>query len=531
MKPNLTLSSLCVAATVLAGCSGGGGGTPAAAGGDVVDGGTFTMAMAADPGNLDPQLSAVSALFQVTQFAYDPLLGIDPASGEIKSGLATAWKVDAKTVTLTLADPITCSDGSRFVATDAAGNINYVADPKNKSPFLGTYLPAGAKATGDDATRTVTITLAGPAPFVLNGLANLPVVCAAGMRNRTSLQSHTIGTGPYQLTEAVPSDHYTYTIRQGYTWGPGGASTSTTGLPDTIVVKIVQNETTAANLLLSGAVNAAQILGPDTERLAKAGLFASDSTGLIGEAWYNHAASRPTANIDVRRALTQALDLTQLQKVLTSGRGSPPTTFAATEPVACPGKLAAGALPAHDVDAAGRLLDNAGWRKGADGVRAKAGAPLALTFVHDATLGPGGSAAAELAVQQWKALGVQVTSKSQSSTATSETLFSTGDWDIAWEPLNVSSPDQLVPFMSGPAAPNGTNFAGIRNAAYEAGVAKATAMAGTSGCATWLDAESHLVSDADVIPFANNVVKTFGKRAKFDTAGLIIPTSIRMLGR
>lgn len=530
MKPTLPLVSLCAAATVLAGCSGGGTG-PAAAAGDVVDGGTFTLALGADPGNLDPQLSAVSALFQVTQFGYDPLLGIDPRSGEIKSGLATAWKMAGRTVSLTLADGITCSDGSPFTAADAAANINYVADVKNKSPFLGTYLPAGARATGDAASRTVTIALAGPAPFALAGLASLPMVCAAGLTDRAALRNHTLGTGPYQLTEAVPSDHYTYTLRPGYRWGPGGASTDTAGLPDTVVVKIVQNETTAANLLLSGGVNAAQITGPDADRLTKAGLFASPSTGLLGEQWFNHAAGRPTADPGVRRALTQALDLAQLQKVLTSGKGSPPTTFATTEPVACPGQLPAGTLPAHDVDAAGRLLDAAGWRRGPDGVRSKAGAPLSLTFIHDSTLGPGGTAAAELAVQQWKALGVQVSSKSQTSTATSETLFSTGDWDVAWEPLNVNSPDQLVPFMSGPAAPDGTNFAGIHNAAYEAGVAKATALPGTSGCATWLAAEAHLVSDVDVIPFANNVVKTFGKRARFVTAGLVVPTSIRMLGR
>jgi peptide/nickel transport system substrate-binding protein len=528
VKAIVIFGGMCVAATMVAGCSGGAKGASAGAG-DVVDGGTFTMAMSADPGNLDPQSSAVSALFQVTQLAYDSLLGVDPVSGEIKSGLASAWKVDGNTVTLTLGSGVSCSDGTPFTAADAAANVNYVADPKNKSPFLGTYLPAGAKAAG--AGSTLTITLAGPAPFVLDGLGNLPMVCAAGMKDRASLRDHTAGTGPYQLSEAVPGDHYTYQIRRGYTWGPAGASTDTAGMPDTIVVKIVQNQSTSANLLLSGGLNAAQITGPDAERLTKVGLFASPTTGLLGEMWFNHAAARPTADPNVRRALAQAVDLDQLQKVLTSGKGSAPTTLATIAPVACPGKLPAGALPAHDTSAAGQLLDQAGWTKGADGVRAKNGRKLALTFLYDTSLGPGGAAAAELASQQWKALGVAATGRAQSSTEASQTLFSTGDWDIAWEPVNVSSPDQLVPFLSGPSAPNGTNFAGIHNAAYEAGVKKATAMSGTSGCPTWLSAEAHLFTDVDVVPFANNVVNTFGKKAKFETVGQIIPTSIRMLGR
>ena len=102
----------------------------------------------------------------------------------------------------------------------------------------------------------MTITLAAPAPFVLNGLASLPMVCDAGMADRKSLDDSTAGTGPYVLTEAVPGDHYTYEIRDGYTWGPNGATTAEQGMPDTVVMKIVENESTTANLLASGEINA-----------------------------------------------------------------------------------------------------------------------------------------------------------------------------------------------------------------------------------------------------------------------------------
>ena len=365
----ITLGTLgvLVAGIALAGCGGGSDsdnssnspGSNSSGGGDseYVDGATFTMAIAGDPGKLDPQSSASSQLFAVNQLAYDTLVSVDAATGEIQSQLATAWAVDGTTVTLTLADGVTCSDGSDFTATAAAANITYVGDPKNKSAYLGTFLPVGATATADDAAGTVTITLEQPAPFVLNGLASLPMVCESGMADRKSLAAATDGTGPYELTEAAPGDHYTYQVRDGYTWGPNGATTDEKGLPATVVMKVIQNESTSANLLLSGDINAATIQGPDAKRLEGADLFSTSTPALMGEQWYNHNSGHETSDAAVRMALTQALDLGELASVATAGAGTPATTLAAIEPVSCPGDSVSGSLPAQDVDAAKAVLD------------------------------------------------------------------------------------------------------------------------------------------------------------------------------
>jgi peptide/nickel transport system substrate-binding protein len=519
---------LALAAAALTGCGGASNNKGKAA---VVDGGTFTLGLSSDPGDLDPQMGAGTTLFTVTQFAYDPLVSVDGKTGEIRSALAKSWQVHGTSVTLTLADGITCSDGTRLTASDVADNIDFVADPKNKSPFLGTFLPAGATAKGDDTTRVVTLKLAQPAPFVLNGLSSLPIVCPKGMAGRSSLKTATAGTGPYKLIEAAPGDHYTYAIRDGYTWGPNGATTATKGLPKTVVIKVVENETTAANLLLSGGLNAAQITGPDANRLEKAGLYAAKTPALVGEQWYNHGAGRVTGDPRVRKALTQALDLAQLRKVLTSGHGTAATMLAANEPVACPGDSVSRALPAGDPQAANALLDEAGWTKGGDGRRTKGGKPLALTLLYQNNNGSGGDAAAELAVRQWKAIGVEATAHSQNETTLTSTIFGAGNWDVAWVPLNVSTPDQLVPFLSGPAAPKGNNFAAISDPDYDRAVRSAMAIQGSAGCRDWLAAESGLIAKADVVPFASNIVRTFGKAAEFQTPGQFVPTSIRMLAK
>ena len=140
------------------------------------------MALSSDPGNLDPQMAAGSALFTMSQLAYDSLVSVNAESGAIESQLATDWKVDGTKVSFTLTDGSHLCGRQRATPTVVADNIAFVADPKNQSPFLGTFLPVGAKAMADDAAGTVTLKLAAPAPFVLNGLASLPIVCQAGHR-------------------------------------------------------------------------------------------------------------------------------------------------------------------------------------------------------------------------------------------------------------------------------------------------------------------------------------------------------------
>lgn len=520
--------SLSVAAVGLAACGGDdGSGDGPGGGGDFVDGGAFTMAMANDPGALDPHSGVASGLLQASRFAYDSLVGIN-ADGEVVSQLASSWDVEGTTATMEIQDGITCSDGSEFTAETAAANLTYVGDPKNKSPFLGVFVPVGAEASAEGST--LTLELAGPTPFLYEGLANLPMVCQSGLDDRDSLKDATAGTGPFVLEEVVPGDSYTYAVREGYTWGPDGASTDEAGTPATVTLRIIANETTAANELLAGTLNAAQIIGADSERLEGADLFHTETPALNGEQWHNHAEGHVTSDPAVRTALTQAVDLEELQNVITSGTGETPSQLAVVPPSGCPGGSTA-ALPGHDADAAAAALDEAGWVAGDDGVREKDGEPLAVTFLYDATLGAGGRAAAELAAEAWTDLGVDVEAQELPQAQMQEIMFGTGEWDVVWEPININTPDQLVPFLSGPGvADGGTNFAAIDNADYQAAVETAMTKQGAESCEDWMAAEEALFATADVVPFANQLFKTFGNKAEFTVTGSVDPTSIRMLG-
>jgi peptide/nickel transport system substrate-binding protein len=529
MRPARSSAILALSlAFTLTACGEGAEESPSSSPDTYADGKTFTLAMGTDPGALDPQASPVSAALQLGRFAYDSLVTVN-GDGEVEPNLATSWEVDGTTVTFEIGEDITCSDGSAFTAQTVVDNLDYVGNPKNESPFLGVFVPAGAKASASGST--VTLELAGPSPFVLNGLSNLLLVCDAGLKDRDSLAKSSSGTGPYTLEEAAPGDHYSYAVREDYAWGPGGATTSETGTPAAIEAKVVTNETTAANQLTSGEINAAGIIGPDAARLAAADIDAETTALITGEQWYNHAEGRPAADPAVRTALTQVLELAELQKVITSGTGEPATGLAILEPQACPGDTVSGNLPETDTDAAAAALEGAGWAKDSDGVYAKDGEKLAVTFLHDTALGSGGAAAAELAVKAWQDFGVEVSAKAATTAELEPILFGSGDWDIAWEPINVGSPDQLVPFLSGPGiADGGTNFSGIENADYTSSVEAAMAKTGAEGCDDWAAAETALFQAADVVPFANNVTQTFHKGADLVVTDVIVPTSIRMQG-
>ena len=349
------------------------------------------------------------------------------------------------------------------------------------------------------------------------------------MADRDLLKQGADGTGMFTLTEAVANDHYTLTRRKDYAWGLGDWKTDQVGLPDTVVLRVVNNETTAANLLLNKEANVSVIAGPERQRLAAQNLFKREIVAPLGLLWFNQKAGLPTADEAVRRALVQALDLTELGQVVTSGAGTPSTGLVASGP--CGQNTVGANLPAKDVEAAKSALDAAGWAAGGDGIRTKGGQRLTVEVYVPTSVGPGTQAGSELAQQKWKDIGVEVTLKSVSDAEVGQLIVGgQGSWGATVLPLTVQVPTQLVPFLSGPTPPDGVNFASINNADYTSNVAAASEVAGTGGCDKWAAAESALFKKVDLVPFVNSAVPIFGSGAQFEMSqAALAPSSIRML--
>jgi peptide/nickel transport system substrate-binding protein len=320
-----------------------------------------------------------------------------------------------------------------------------------------------------------------------------------------------IGSGPYRLTQAVSGDHYTFQVRKGYHWGSAGGTTAK--LPAKVVFKIVSNETTTANLLLSHGVNIATIVGPDRTRLNKAKLFKVVTAATPNEIWFNQNNGHPAANAGIRRALVQAMRLSQIGNVITSGRGVPIRTLTSQAFTPCAGNSVKGSVPAYNPNAA----------------RTGLASHPAIRVVYPSDFGGSITPAMELLQQQLSAAGARVTLVGGTTTELSAALFGTGNWDVVFAPITLANPSQLVGLVSGPSPPNGANFGGIDNGTYKSLSTAALGKFGNAACRDWIRAESALMRNADVAPTNVLTTASYGSRARFslDVAG-IIPTSIRL---
>ncbi|MFJ3788343.1 ABC transporter substrate-binding protein [Kitasatospora sp. NPDC090091] len=519
--PVALAATLTASAVALSGC---GGVATSSTTTPLVDHGTVRIAESGETPSFDPY-----STFGASQarYAYDSLVNVDP-DGTVVSGLASSWQATATTATFTLRPDVTCSDGTPLTVSAVARALDYAGDPAHQLAGARTVLPnVPFTASADDRAGTVSATTTAPFPFLTRTLGLLPIVCPAGLDRPEALDRATRGTGPYVLTRYSPGGPYEFTVREGYTWGPAGATTAAPGLPARIVLSVVPQASTAANLLLTGGVHIASVNGPDRVRLAGHGLATTDVATVVGLTFFNQRPGRPLADPALRRALVSALDRQGLANVAVGGTGRPATDFGA-EGAVCHADLAAANLPAQD---AAEALRAAGWTRGPDGRLTRDGAALRLRLITSPDLGPTLPPAAELMARTWTALGADVTLVTESLPALVNAMYRTGDFDVvAGSTPGFALPAGFVPFFSGPTPAQGLNFAGVSNSEYDALVAQALREPDTAGCGTWNRAAAALLRSADALPIADGRSTVYGYRTTFATTfgGQLVPTSIRL---
>ncbi|NYE18381.1 ABC transporter substrate-binding protein [Microbacterium immunditiarum] len=527
------LSVALVTPLALAGCSTGTPSGNSGASDDFAIDGTFSVAIAQDPGDLNPLLTNLVAAQVVNAFAYESLVFVDPETSEMQPLLAESWEeVSPTEVNFTIKDGITCSDGSEFTAETAAANFNWIVDEANGSPLRDSIIPSSAVATAEG--NVVTVEVPEPKPFLLNNLGGQAMVCDAGLEDPSSVSAASNGTGLFEITEVVANDHVTLTRRDGYSWGPEGFATSDTpGAPKTVTVKVVTDASTTANLLLSKGLNAAVVSGADEARLAD--LDYKSSPNLSGELIFNHLAGVSTADVEVRTALTQAADLDSFTDIITGGKGERATSLITVEPKTCAYDSIADRLPEYDEDAAAATLEDAGWAKNADGVYERDGQPLHVTLVYNNTTDTV-SAASEYLATQWENLGVEVELKGGDQGFLVGSTFAASDpsgWNVSVG-LNLQSntPEIFIPYLSGPTIPEGTNFPSIDNQEYVDLTAEASLEVGDAACDLWKQAEQALFDAVDIIPVSVTPYKMYFNGATSlvaPVAGILPAGAIRVL--
>ena len=493
-------------------------------------GGTFTLAISADPGSLSPLTSGTRSIAsQVVAYAYDSLVATT-ASGEIVPNIASTWNLDASKVTFQINPDVRCDDGKPLKPSDIAANFEWMKDPKNESGQIGLTMPdRDFTVTADDPAGTLTLELAKPFGFLLRAVSEIPIACGSGMADPAGMEQATHGSGPFGLVSSKPGSEYVFEARKGYTWGPDGASTDAPGFPAKLHLKVVANDTTAANQLLTGELNAASVSEADRDRVKAQGLFVANNFMTNGQLFFNQNTGHAVADQDVRLALVEALERDEIMKVTTGGAGMRPVQLAVNAPRGCAGDSLEGNDPPYDLDVARARLDALGWAVGPDGIRIKDGKKFKLVYLMQTDHAASVVAGEELVAKQWRDnLGIEVEMRAKTDASIIDAIFNTDDWDVSWISANSTLPSRIKPFVSGAApADGGSNFSRIQNGEYDALAAQAAVTPGEEGCALWLRAEGALIRDADIVQLAMSPTTVFGHKAEFDA--ILSPTSFRLL--
>ncbi|WP_190107649.1 ABC transporter substrate-binding protein [Streptomyces cinnamoneus] len=347
----------------VAGCSAPGGGGGAGAKDSLVVG------LANEPETLSPLLGYGK---DGNSKIFDGLLRRDAAMKLQPALAAELPKVtdDGRTYTYKLRQGVTFSDGKPFSAKDVVFTYRTILDEKTNNAAKG-ELDAIDKVTaeGDD---TVVFALKYPyAPFAERTVLPIaPEHAAKGQDvNTGSFNTAPIGTGPYVLTGWSKGEKLTFKANPTYWRGEPKVKKLT--------MAIIKDDDVRATRLRSGDLDGA-ILPPN---LAKGFKGDKGKLTLTAKTTDFRGVTLPTAHkvtgdTAVRRALDLAVDRKAMVDKLLEGAGR-----AGYGPVPTDSEwFARGTERPHDLAKAKKLLDDAGWRPGGDGIREKDGERASFTL-------------------------------------------------------------------------------------------------------------------------------------------------------
>lgn len=504
-------------ALLLTACGGSGGTTSS----------TLNLPLQGTPGTLNPALAFGQAL-RIGAFLYDTLVNLDPETGEVLSGIAESWETTPTGATFTIQEGVMCTDGHELAASDIARYFEYIADPDTNAPYITGYFASGPyTVTADDATRTFTIDEGEtPYPFLLPGLGQVPIVCPGGLDDPESLTNGAVGTGPYELTAVTPDVRYSLTIRDGYTWGPDGATTAEPGMPQTIESEVFADPNALINQLLSGEIDVMTGGGAEFERIEDQAGFASKSLNIMTEYFFfNQRPELVFGDPAVRKALSIAVDREVWGQTLVGDYFEVADSMITGLPEFCVDPETQAAVPTGTIGDAEALLDGAGWVEGADGIRTKDGAPLAVTVAGV----DGQRNVLEYLQSVWAELGVETTISIMDNAALNEAMYAGTGWDLRTIEIGTNVPGLWIALLD----TDTSTFAGIENPAYDAIYPEALVTPLPEGCEVWDKAGAAVMEATDVYPLKTSTqfyLFRDGVDFEFRDDYIIVPTSIRLAG-
>lgn len=378
----------------------------------------------------------------------DKLTYQDPETREISPWLATDWEIndDATEYTFTLRDDVTFSDGTPLDAETVALNFDHfgLGDEKlglAKQEFVSNYV---ASEVVDP--QTVRFTFSAPSPGFLQ--ATSVVGSAIVSKETASLPyeqqcqlENLVGTGPFTVADIVPEQQYDLAVREDYDWAPDVSEHQGRAYLDGISIIVTPESNVRTGALTANqadVIRGVQVYDFDAIEAAGDEIVLAPTNGVNPQ--YALRTGNPLLeDLRVRQALLKGTDTAAVRETIFQNRFEQATSVlssSATGYVDRADKLA------FDPEGAKKLLDEAGWIPGADGIREKDGQRLELSTYVQAVF-PLNQEMNELIAGQWEEIGVKLVIETPDAATITATQFDTDKWPVQITHVGRVDPDVL----------------------------------------------------------------------------------------
>ncbi len=343
---------------------------------------TVTIVREIDTDRYDPQKSTSRSGAEVMYMIGDTLLNLDYDMKTLKPGLATSWtsSPDGLTYTFKIRDDVTFCSGKKMTAKDVVATYERWLDPETKG-LVKWRMGDVDKVTAPDDT-TVEYKLKKPFSELLYQMTQyfhtvLNVEQAKQLGADFGVKAFD-GTGPFCMESWTPRDSTVLTKHAGYKWGPSFYDAKEAQV-DKVIWKVVPEENTRVTAMQAGQADATQYVPywslKDLQADKKLSVTKAENyfwTYFIGFKVDHEMVN----DVRVREAMNLAVDQKALTDAITFGFAEPADTYLQSAVLDFNPKLDK-ALYGENVKKAEALLDEAGWKKGPDGIRTKDGKKLA----------------------------------------------------------------------------------------------------------------------------------------------------------
>lgn len=390
-------------------------------------GGTVIVHIAAEQRILNPALRASNGVYELTGKIIEPL--IDRSYDGYVPVLATEWSSsdDGRAITFKLREGVSWHDGEPFTCEDVSFTaMNMWKELLNYSSTL----QANLEAVDCPDPHTAVFRYSRPMPLDLL-VAAIPDLGHPVPRHlyegtdilKNEYNTAPVGTGPFRFVEYKRGQYVIAERNENYWRGEEYPYL------DRIVWRFIKDKSAAAAALEAGEIHESSFLGvsiADAERLAKDPRFDVGSKGYENNVAhttleFNHR-NPALADVRVRRAIMHALDIDFAIETIMRGHGKPgrgpvPSSGGANYTDDVP-------IYAYDLEKAKALLDEAGLKPDANGVR--------LRLRHrPAPWGEYTQLWAEYVAQALKEVGIEVTILTNDAPGFLNGVYRDHDFDTA----------------------------------------------------------------------------------------------------